>query len=282
MRRRVTILLPTALLAAATLAQADLTETTTIENSLAVDDGELVVIVDNVFGSIRVTGHDRSSVELTAVETIRGDLQSDLDRARAENELRTEQEPGRVAFRVRRIGDNGQCDCNWRRWDDYVLKYDIELRVPRDAAIDLSTVNEGEILVDGVRGAFDVSNVNGEVRMTGLRGAGSVHTVNGKIETRFEQAPAAATSFKTVNGRIEAKFPDNLAADFDLKTMHGEIFTDFEVEPLVRDAETERSRDGGSLVIRSRRSNSVRVASGGPTYSFETLNGDILIRKVER
>ena len=62
----------------------------------------LVVIVRNIMGSVRVTEHDSDRVEMHAVETIRGDLQADIARARAELQLRTESEPGRVAFRVRR------------------------------------------------------------------------------------------------------------------------------------------------------------------------------------
>ena len=44
--------------------------------------------------------------------------------------------------------------------------------MPRDAAVELKTVNDGEIVVDGVRGDFDVRNVNGAVRLSGLRGRG--------------------------------------------------------------------------------------------------------------
>jgi DUF4097 and DUF4098 domain-containing protein YvlB len=267
--------------AAAPLARADLTATRTIEDSVPAEPGSLVVIVDDVFGSIRVTAHDRNVVELTAVETVTGDLRADLDRARAEVELRKQQEPGRVAFRVRRVGDSSSCECGWNRWIDYVVKYDIELRVPRDAGVDLSTVNDGDIVVDGVRGGFEVANVNGAIRLSGLRGSGKVHTVNGKIEARFDAAPLAATSFKTVNGEIEATFPANLAADVETKTMHGEIYTDFDVQPIARDAVAETSRDGRRYTFR-RPSAAIRIGAGGPTYSFETLNGDILIRKVQR
>jgi putative adhesin len=263
------------------LARADLTATRTIENSVVVERGGLTVIVDDVFGSIRVTAHDRDTVELKAIETVRGDLQADLDRARAEVELRQEQEPGRVAFRVRRIGDRGGCDGRWGCWEDYVVKYDIEVRVPRDAALDLETVNDGDIVVEGVRGDFEISNVNGEVRLSGLRGSGSIATVNGKIEARFDAAPAAATSFKTVNGVIDMTFPNNLAADLKTKTMNGEVYTDFEVQPIAREAVAETSRDGRTRRFRME-SAALRVANGGPTLSFETLNGDILIRKVGR
>jgi hypothetical protein len=243
-----------------------------------------VVIVKNIFGSISVTAHDRDTVDMTATETVRGDLQADIARARAEVGLRTESEEGRVAFRVRRTGADGDsdCDCRGNYWDGYRVEYDIELRIPRDAAIELSTVNEGEIVVAGVRGDFVVSNVNGAVRLAGLRGSGRISTVNGPVEALFERAPAAATSFKTINGKIEVAFPADLAADLDFKTMHGEIFTDFDVEPIARSPASEQTRDGDTLVIRTQRSSILRVAAGGPAYSFETLNGDVYVRRVAR
>src|SRR5690349_7338419 len=206
-------------------AADDLTATRTIEDSVPVG-GErgLVLIVSDVFGSIRVTAHDRDTVDLKAVETVRGKLQADLDKARAEIGLRTQHEPGRVAFRVRRLDDKdgGDC-CRGNRWDDYSVSYDIEIKVPRGAAVDLSTVNNGDIVVDGVQGDFVVHNVNGAVRLTGLRGSGEITTVNGPIEATFERAPSAATRFKTVNGKVDVTFPQNLAADLDLETVHGEL-----------------------------------------------------------
>ena len=261
--------------------RAEVTGTRMLEDSVRVTgSGSPVVIVKNVFGSIRVTVHDGDTVDMKATETIYGDLQADIDRARAEVELRTQSEEGRVAFRVRRVGDDRDCNCN--HWDGYRVEYDIEVRVPRDAAVDIATVNDGDIVVEGVRGNVDAANVNGPVRLTGLRGAGRISTVNGPIEALFERAPTAATSFKTINGKIEVAFPADLAADLDFKTMHGEIYTDFDVEPLVRTPTAERSRDDGKLVVRTQRSSALRVAAGGPAYSFETLNGDVYVRKAAR
>jgi hypothetical protein len=82
-------------------ARADVTATRTLEDSVRVSGGRPpVVIFKNVFGSIRVTAHDRDTVDMTATETIHGDLQADIDRARAEVHLRTESEgrPSHSAF----------------------------------------------------------------------------------------------------------------------------------------------------------------------------------------
>jgi hypothetical protein len=266
--------------AVGTASRADVVEERTLEESVPVTGTSPRVVVENVFGSIRVTAHDRATVEMSAQETVRADTRADLERARTEMGLRTERDGDEIAFRV---GDrDDDCNCRWNRWDDYVVEYDIELRVPVGTSLDLSTVNKGEILVEGVHGDFEVRNVNGAVRLSGLWGTGSVTTVNGELEAMFERAPAAATAFKTVNGRIDVAFPSDLSADLAFKTMHGEIWTDFDVEPLAVAPTTEGKREGTRYVFRSDQRSMVRVGRGGPTHSFETLNGDIEVVGAQR
>jgi len=277
-----------ALLALAGAANAEVVDTREIEETVPVTAGQpLVVIVKNITGSVRVTGHDRDRVEMHATETVRGDLQADVDRARAERGLRTESEPGRVAFRVRRLNASGEaadgdCDCR-HGWDDgYDVEYDIEVRVPRGVTLDLATVTDGDVIAEGVSGDFTVSNVNGNVRLSGLAGSGSVKTVNGDVEATFERAPAEATSFTTVNGTLDVTFPENLSADFEFATMQGDVLTDFEVVSLPQEPTVQRTGDRGRFMMRSNRHSAFRVGSGGETHSFHTLNGDIYVRKANR
>ena len=278
------------LLALAGLARADVVDTREIDEAVPVTAGQpLVVIVKNIRGSVRVTGHDRDRIELHATETVRGDLQADIERARAQLGLRTETEPGRVAFRVRRLGangeaiENGDCDCDNRRWQDgYDIAYDIEVRVPRAATLDLATVTDGDVTAEGVSGDFTVANVNGDVRLTGVVGSGSVHTVNGDVEATFERSPAVAASFRTVNGQLDVTFPEDLSADLEFATMQGDVFTDFEVASLTQAPTVTRDDSRGRFMMRSNRNSAFRVGTGGETHSFHTLNGDIYVRKAPR
>jgi hypothetical protein len=268
-----------ALLAAAG-AHAEIVETRALEDSVPIDAAApLHVVVDDVFGSIKVTAHDAATVEMHATETVRAKSRFDLGRPRSDVTLRTERDGGEVAFLVRR--PDGQCDCSSNHWDGYVVEYDIELEVPRGASLDLSTVNEGDIVVDGVEGDFEIANVNGAIRLGGLRGSGHIRTVNGPIEAVFAHAPAGPVSFKTINGRVEAAFPDDLSADLRFKTMHGEIWTDFKGEPLAAAVTREHAQRGNGWVLRSSSQGGIRVGNGGPTHEFETLNGDIVVRKAD-
>ncbi|HET7609569.1 MAG TPA: DUF4097 family beta strand repeat-containing protein, partial [Gammaproteobacteria bacterium] len=232
----------------------------------------------NILGPIHVTGHDASRVEMHATETVRGDLQADIERARAQMQLRTETEPGRVAIRVRHVGD----DDDGRRnsgWDNYSIEYDIDVRVPRGATLHVSTVNDGDVTVEDVNGEFELKNVNGGVRLVRAGGNGTINTVNGDVEAIFARAPSAATSFHTVNGDLDVTFPANLAAELAFHTMQGDVFTDFDVESLSVPPEVRRDR--GRYVVNTNRNSAFRVGAGGERHSFNTLNGDIFVRKAK-
>ena len=267
-----------ALLAFAGVVRADVVDTRELDETIPVPAGQpLVVIVKNINGPIRVTGHDGNAVEMHATETVRGDLQADIERARAEMRLLTETEPGRVAFRVRRT-DEERDGRGWG-WDGYSIEYDIEVRVPRGATIEVSTVNDGDVTVEDVNGEFRLNNVNGGVRLVRAGGAGTVQTVNGDVDASFARAPAEATSFKTINGELDVTFPASLSAELAFHTMQGDVFTDFDVEALSDLPEVRRDR--GRHFMHMNRTSAFRVGAGGERHSFNTLNGDIFVRKAD-
>lgn len=238
------------------------------------------VVVDNVFGSIEVVGSSDNRVELRVVETIQADDEQALERARQEVELLIEHSGSLLDLFVdgpfRDRDDRRQWSRRHRRLP-YRVSYDFELRVPHGVDFELRTVTEGEVRVDGVRGDFDVSNVNGGIEMHGLGGSGNVRTVNGPIVLAFVASPGADSEFSTVNGNVDVTFPSDLSADLQLETQFGELWSDFEVQSLSIEPIVRKTK-GGKTVIK-REGTVVRVALGGPQLSFETLNGDVLIRR---
>ncbi len=261
--------------------RAEQVATRTFEDTARLEPGAPAqVTVANVIGSIRVTSGEQGQVRLRATETIRGNTADDVARARKEVELRSQRTDAGVAFRVRKAGDSG-CDCGCPlNWHGYSVRYDIDLTVPADVSLALSTVNGGDIRVAGVHGAFDISNVDGSVTLTGVRSDGRARTVNGRLEASFEQAPGGSSSFETVNGSIDVAFPAGISTDLSFETAHGEAWTDFDVEPLPATPVEERGR-GNGYRIRNDEHARVRVGTGGPMQSFSTLNGDINVRKQE-
>jgi hypothetical protein len=83
-----------------------------------------------------------------------------------------------------------------------------------------------------------------------------------------------------VNGRIDATMPATLAADLRLRTLHGELLTNFDTTATPAPAASSERRNG-RYVYRSNRFTSVRIGTGGPELTFETLNGDVRVRKAQ-
>lgn len=233
------------------------------------------VKIDNVFGSITVSGTRGSEARLEAKKSLRADSQDDLQKAEREVTLKMTEKDNRIdiyvdgPFRCREGSAHGSDR-------DYIVTYDFEMQVPEQTSLILETVNGGDILVKNVRGEFTVRNVNGHIELQDIAGPVSGKTVNGRIRAVFSENPVAACVFTTVNGDLEASFTPGLAAEFQLKTLNGGIFSDFPVNYLPAKPGTAK-REKGRYVYRSHSFQGVRVGQGGPEISMETLNGDIVI-----
>ncbi len=92
--------------------------------------------------------------------------------------------------------------------DFYEVVYDIDVQVPRGARTVISTVNRGDIRLEGLNGNFDVKNVNGGIAMQAIGGSGDAHTVNGPVAIHFAKNPSGPCSFKSVNGSLDAYLPE--------------------------------------------------------------------------
>jgi DUF4097 and DUF4098 domain-containing protein YvlB len=240
------------------------------------------LMIDNISGDIEVTAYNGNSVEMDIEKTLTAATQDRLSIAKKEVSLKERRENGLLEIMVDgpfrcHCGDNSNYFGGEKL---YSFHYTFKVRVPRAIRLQLRDVNKSHISVEGTAGEFDISNVNGGIEMRGIEGSGTVHTVNGEVKAVFARSPAGATSFKTVNGTLDVTFPPGLNADVRVKTFHGEIFTDFPVTASPVSMQPER-RDG-KMVWGRNRMTAVRIGSGGPELSFETLNGQIFIRNREK
>jgi hypothetical protein len=236
------------------------------------------LVVDNISGSIALTGYDGSDIQLVAHRTSYGTTTEKLNESKAKILLDIREEPGTIILYVNTPWRCGDGSVSYRRRDDdgFDADFDFEIKIPAKADVSLKTVNKGGISVSDVNGAFEVENVNGGIRMSGITGSGLASTVNGNVDVRFRKNPESRCGFKTVNGSIEIGVPDELSADLRLKTFNGEVYTDFDVTGLPRPASAPE-RIGRRTVYRGDEFFSVRAGGGGPALVFETLNGDIRI-----
>ncbi len=250
----------------------------TIRKSFNLSRAHKTLEIDNVTGSIEVTGSSSDQVQLTVNKTIRAESQPKMEAAKKEVTLDITDQPDLLKLYV-----NGpfRCNCNdgcrgWQGDRGYSVRMDFQLQVPRNLDITLKTVNGGHINVHDVNGAFSVHNVNGGIDLQDIAGSGQAKTVNGSVKVTFTQNPRENSSFSTINGNVELTFARGLSADFRFKTMNGNVYSDFAMTALPA-REVNAERRGGKFIFRSDRFTGGRVGSGGPEIKAENLNGDIRV-----
>lgn len=166
-------------------------------------------------------------------------------------------------------------DTDWRR-----NKVSVVARIPRRADLDLSTIENGEIIVSNISGNLELSNVNGPITATGISGSVIAESVNNAIDLSFVSIDDAnASSLETVNGELTVRLPANLGAQIHLDTSQGEIFSDFEVDVQPSKPTVIRNDDGSGSEVRIESVIIANVNGGGPIIRMNSLNGDINIRK---
>lgn len=237
------------------------------------------VDVDDVWGSIHVTGGSSDQVQLVAKKTIRAESKDKLELAKKEVTLDISQQGNLLRLYV-----NGpfRCQCegcvSFREHQGYIVKYDFELQVPHDIDLTVRTVNDGDVTVKDIAGQYSVHNVNGSIDMTNVAGSGSAKTINGELKVLFTGNPQTNSSFATLNGDVNLYFLPKLSADVRFKTFNGEVFSDFQMAALPP-RQPEEARQNGKFVFHADRYGGGRIAAGGPEIKVETLNGDIHIRE---
>ncbi|MBI2689737.1 MAG: hypothetical protein HYX27_25800 [Acidobacteria bacterium] len=266
--------------------------TRTIEKSFSLSGGARSVFVCGINGPIKVTAADASEVRFTVHEKLRAPDQQRLDEMKRYVDVVFTQESGGVRAGVKgpwsdrdcsnpdRTGRN-ESNRRWDDWRDMSWSHEFIVTVPRNAQIELRSVN-GSIDVNGTSGAYKVTTVNGGVRMTDVEGSGELSTVNGTVQAVYKSNPPADSKFRTVNGKLDLYFQPSLSADFTLKTLNGKAYTDFDMTSIPLAAAASEETRGMKVIHRRGTTGALRAGSGGPKFSMETVNGSILIHSLAK
>jgi DUF4097 and DUF4098 domain-containing protein YvlB len=153
-------------------------------------------------------------------------------------------------------------------------------RVPRRAKLDLSTINESEIVVRDIIGDLQLENVNGPITATNITGSVIAESLNNPITVGLSGiAAGAATSLSSLNGDITLTLPAAARAELHLDTAQGEITSDFELDIKASKPLIERKEGRGGVSVRMEDVIVATVNGGGPVIRVKTLNGGIKIAK---
>lgn len=161
---------------------------------------------------------------------------------------------------------------------------DLEIQVPRRTSLELSTVNGGDIHVEGVDGELEVSNVNGAITLAAIGGSVVAHTVNGKVTATLARvSPQKPMAFSSLNGAIDITLPAATKANLKLQTDNGSAFTDFDLHTLPQsssDSVVEDTRhSGGRYRLNVNKVIYGTINGGGQDIEVRTFNGNIYVRK---
>lgn len=245
-----------------------------------------VVGIFNLDGSIKVEGYAGSKVMIEIDETITGENQAALDEGKRDFKLGFDQKGDSLAVYTaypydtrphsyyRHYGDDNNRDIH------YNIKLVYTVKVPNNVTLFATTVNDGDIAIKNVYGSLKINNVNGGIEILNAKGTTWAHTVNGPLTATYLRNPPGESSYYTLNGELNATFLPDLSADVSFKSMNGQFFTDFDNTQVMPSKVTKTTSRGSSgTTYKLNQTPDVRFGAGGKSYKFETLNGNIYIKK---
>lgn len=232
--------------------------------------------VSNVWGSVKVRAGVHGQVTVSVTER-----RSAPDQARFERSLQTIQleivaDTSGVSLLV---GDGNDSRWRWNDCRDCRVDYQFDIQVPPDAVLDVGTVMDGRIDIQGVTGIVSAHNVNGPIDIGDLRDCTVVENVNGPITMNFDRTPLQSCRIETVNGDVTLEMPESASLDVALDLFNGRVSSELPVGPFRLPASVEQVVQDGRTRYRIQQLAGVRIGAGGPTYSVASINGDLQIKK---
>lgn len=156
----------------------------------------------------------------------------------------------------------------------------IVARVPRRAKLDLSTTNDGEIIVRDIVGDLQLENVNGPITAININGSVIAESVNAPITVGLAAvAPGGATSVSSLNGDITLTLPASAKTELHLDSGRGEIVSDFELDMKPSKPLIERNERRGGVSVHMENVVVATINGGGPVIRVKTLNGNVKLSK---
>ncbi|MEQ8415003.1 MAG: DUF4097 family beta strand repeat-containing protein [Imperialibacter sp.] len=250
-------------------AQEGNKETIAIPLSSPGEKGKLEVGLVN--GSINVAGYDGKDVIIEAVSG--GGKNDDRGVVTPTGMKRISSNP--MELEATEKGNTVKVSTN-----SWAVTMTLNIKVPKNFDLKLSTVNDGDIDVKGVTGAHEISNVNGEITMTQVGGSTVLNTVNGDIKVTLESVnPEAQMAFTTLNGDVDVTFPAAVKATAKMRSDRGDIFSDFDMVIEKSAPKVDKSSSNGVYKVSIEDWVFGKINGGGKEYLFKTMQGDVYIRK---
>ncbi len=271
------------------------TEKITKELSFEKKGIDNALMVDNINGSIRVVGYEGEKIVVEMTRTIKAKTPERL-KGKSQIKLGIMDRADTIILYTegicRRFGRSSKKEGNWTRhngwgyqWNnqdndcremcDY--SFDYVIKVPMSINVLLSTVNQGDVEVENLKGGIVANNVNGSIKLSNISREATASTINGNVDITYTRNPEKACRFYTLNGDINAWFQKGLSANMSFESFNGELFTNVpQLESLPVVVEKKDTSKGTKFKVNGNR---FKVGNGGVVLDFETFNGDVYVKE---
>lgn len=169
----------------------------------------------------------------------------------------------------------------WERCDncnelfDYKMRFTI--KVPFGVHVSVSTVNNGNIVVENTKGIVNANNVNGSIKLQQLERESRAVTINGNVDVDYTANPKNDCRFYSLNGDINAWFQKGLAARLSFESFNGSFYTNIDqITQLPSQLEENKNGNGMKYKVNG---NLYQVGKGGMLLDFETFNGNVYLKE---
>lgn len=247
-------------------------------------DDTKVFVIKNIFGDVSVEGISTNKGQLTIDKTLTANTNEDLEKAKKEVEIGIKQFGDTLLVYIYSPDielSTKKGRFNYRMDDfreDYEFHFDLSVKVPKNIQVIAETINDGDIFISNIHGKLKAHNVNGSVKAENIADIASIITINGDVEVEFSKNPSRNCKFKTINGDIKVYCQKDLSADINYESMNGELFTNYEIISVKSEVSKEEKKKGATTFYKLGSRPHFRIGAGKIKMTFETLNGDMVVR----
>jgi hypothetical protein len=159
----------------------------------------------------------------------------------------------------------------------YRYTMDFTVKIPSTVNLLVSTINDGDVIVENVKGVVTAHNINGSIRLHNLIRESEARTINGDVDIEYSQNPQRDCRFYTLNGDINALFQKGLTASMGFQSFNGSLYTNIDkLEQLPVMVEKKKQDSSVKYKVNNNR---FKIGSGGAYLDFETFNGNVYVKE---
>lgn len=160
------------------------------------------------------------------------------------------------------------------------VKTNLEIEVPSGMDLNVSTYNDGDLIITNIQGEVELTNYNGEITALNISGSVVATTYNGDLKVTFDKVTEGKPmSYSTFNGDIDLTFPAATKATFKMKTEAGDIYTGFDMNITSSGPVKQQDPKSNTFKLKIDEWKRGDINGGGPEITMKNYNGDLYIRK---